>query len=138
MSVRRSSIRLAALLPALALAAYGVVGVFGHALHGLLPCADGNCGSAVADAAEHHECCCPHHVAPQAASESDGPQVRNAGHDADDCSLCLLLVQIKSGHSALFAAEVSVARSTPLSTPHEPCYAADRLFARAARGPPAC
>jgi hypothetical protein len=132
--------RLFALLPALALAAYGVVGVFGHSLHGLLPCADGDCGAAIAiaDAGEHHACCCHHHAAPQAASESDEPQYRSAGHDADNCSLCLLLVQIKSGHSALFAADVSVAHSIPLPTAHERCNAADTLFAQTARGPPAC
>ena len=130
--------RLFALLPALALAAYGVVGVFGHALHGLLPCADGDCGEAlaVADASEHHECCCHYHAAPQAASENDGPQVRSAGHDADNCSLCLLLAKIKVSRQVVYLADFSVASSY-----HEPIAVSELLAAefdlsRGPRGPP--
>jgi hypothetical protein len=140
MHVRTHHSRLFALLPALALAAYGVVGVFGHALHGLLPCGDGDCGSAfaAADGGEHHECCCHHHAAPKATSESEGLQLRAAGHDPDGCSLCLLLVQIRSVQATLFAADFSFDRTFQSSLPHEPCFAADLLFSRTARGPPAC
>jgi hypothetical protein len=137
MTARRDSFRLAALLPALALAAYSVVGVFGHALHWLLPCEDGHCG-VFAAAADAHACCCHHHDAAQGASESEGPKFRAAGHDADDCSLCLLLVQIKSGHATILTADFSAERSAALLASPEPCAAVDKLLALTARGPPAC
>jgi hypothetical protein len=138
MHLRTYHSRLFALLPALALAAYGVVGVFGHALHGLLPCGDGDCGSApvTADGGEHHECCCHHQAASNAVTESDGPQYRTAGHDADDCSLCLLLAKIKVSRQVVSLADFSVASSY-----HEPIVVSELLAAEfdlsgAPRGPP--
>lgn len=138
MHMRTHHSRLFALLPALALAAYGVVGVFGHALHGLLPCGDGDCGSAfaIADAGDEHQCCCHHQAARNAVTESDGPQYRAAGHDASDCSLCLLLAKIKVSKQVVYLADFSVATSY-----HEPLAASALVpagfdLSGAPRGPP--
>ncbi|MBA3481870.1 MAG: hypothetical protein H0T51_08655 [Pirellulales bacterium] len=128
-------------LAALSLAAYGVVGVFGNSLHGILPCSDESCGSGIATAVEGLCSCCHHDQAPTPAASgpaTNGAEFRAAGHDADDCSLCTLLAKIKVGHAAL---DMSAAW-TDDSREHVMCdelrAPADVLLAFAARGPPAC
>ncbi len=122
----------------LALAAYGLIGVFGHSLHGLLPCSDAACSSGEALPSADCSSCDVQAALGCSREPSGGPALQGAGHDADGCSLCLLLVQLKSGHATSFAADFSVERSIPWSMPRERCLAAAMLFARTARGPPAC
>jgi hypothetical protein len=115
------------------------VGVFGHSLHGILPCGDELCGSGIVAAVEGLCSCCHHEPAPTSPGPAtDDAEFRAAGHDADDCSLCTLLAKIKVGHAAL---DMSAAW-TDVSREHMACEAlsapAEVHFAFAARGPPAC
>ena len=137
MSSRHAYLRATAVAPLLALAVYGVLGVFGHALHGLLPCADEACAANVA-ASDH--CGCGGHSSGAAVqtSATGDPELRGDGHDADSCSLCAVLAQIKVSRVTLFTADLTVARSFQESAPQETLHAADLLLTRAARGPPAC
>lgn len=124
---------------ALSLAAYGVFGVFGHSLHGLMPCEDDSCGSHAG--AEHH-CCCGQHeaAAPQAVATPalDGAEFRAAGHDSDNCSLCTLLAKIKVGQSALFHAEFSVECSHHEQSAVSQRLPADLSLSGSPRAPPTC
>jgi hypothetical protein len=121
----------------MALAVYGVLGVFGHSLHGLLPCADGACGTGFAAS---DDCGCGCHSLAQAGQvpTPDEPGLRRDGHDAESCSLCAVLAQIKVGRVVLFTAELTVAQSFQESALPEAFSAADLLLTRAARGPPVC
>jgi hypothetical protein len=126
-------------LAALSLAAYGVVGVFGHSLHGLLPCADESCGSGIVAAVEGLCSCCHHDHAPAATASgpaTDGAEFRAAGHDADDCSLCTLLAKIKVGQLALFDAEIRVESSNHESIFVGTLLPADLILSGSPRGPP--
>ena len=134
MSFRHAYIRATALAPLLALAVYGALGVFGHALHGVLPCSDGACGANVVAAKDHHGCCC-HSTAPR-GSAADGPEVGADGHDAASCSLCTVLAQIKTGRVAIFTAELTVARSFDAPAAREALQPVDLVLLYAARGPP--
>jgi len=128
-------------LAALSLAAYGVVGVFGHSLHGILPCADESCGSGIVAAVEGLcSCCChDHEPAPVASGPAiDGAEFRAAAHDADDCSLCTLLAKIKVGQLALFDAEIRVEPSYHESVAASALLPADLILSGSPRGPPAC
>ena len=124
-----------------ALVAFSALGLFGHSLHGLLPCSDGACGTSIAESDDC--CCCGHHHGPAAgetaASESQqsGPGVKDAGHDAANCSLCTLLAKIKVGKAAFYHTELDVPheyRETALS---ELLISRDLLLSSAPRGPPA-
>lgn len=134
--------RLGRLLATLSLVAYATFGVFGHSLHGLLPCADELCQSVVALAAA--DCCggcC--HAAPATVDRSHraaGPAMADArrGHDAHDCSLCTLLAKIKVGQAAVFRAEVRVAHAYTAAVPVPALDAAELNLSGAPRGPPAC
>ena len=122
----------------LALAAYGVLGVFGHSLHGLLPCGDAACS--IAEVATDG-CCCGHHdpAAPRVLGPArSGPEFRTDGHDATSCSLCTLLAKVKVGRLTLYLAEVSVRQvfEAPRSTKVAPSV--ELVLAGAPRGPPAC
>lgn len=129
----------ARLLIALASAAYAVVGVGGYGLHSLLPCADGSCRQSHAAAG----CSCGHEhcrAAALLASKADGDRqdVSPAGHDAENCTLCALLAQVRVGQATIaadhfFTESVYVAADRPtLLVP------ANVALAFAARGPPAC
>jgi hypothetical protein len=129
-----------ALVPKLALAAYGIFGVFGHSLHGLLPCSDAACGSSQTAASEH--CCCCDHDEPlitvTSGPATGGAEYRSAGHDADDCSLCTLLAKIKVGRLALFVVDFSIGHSHHESIAPSGLLPADLVLCAAPRGPPAC
>ena len=128
-------------LAALSLAAYGVVGVFGHSLHGLLPCADESCGGGIVAAVEGLCSCCHHDQAPTPAASgpaTDGAEFRAAGHDADDCSLCTLLAKMKVGQLALFDAEIRVGPSYHEMVAVVMLMPADLVLSGSPRGPPAC
>lgn len=123
-----------------ALVAFSALGLFGHSLHGLLPCSDGSCGSPVAESSDC--CCCGHHHGPateETAStdaKQSGPQVENAGHDEANCSLCTLLAKMKVGRAAFYYAELAVPheyRRTALSAVLMP---REFLLSSAPRGPP--
>jgi hypothetical protein len=123
----------------LSLAAYGVVGVFGHSLHGLLPCSDESCGSGMVAAVEGLCSCCHHDHATAATASgpaTDGVEFRAAGHDADDCSLCTLLAKIKVGQLALFDAEVGVEHSFQELVAASTLLPADLILSGSPRGPP--
>jgi hypothetical protein len=121
----------------LALAVYGVLGVFGHALHGLLPCADEACGTSIVSS-DHCGCGC--HALEQTAqvTGSEGPEVRGDAHDSDTCSLCAVLAQIKVSRAAIFTADLTVAQSFQDAARFASLHAAELLLTRDARGPPAC
>jgi hypothetical protein len=138
MLTRNYRVRVYRWVATLSLTAYGVFGVFGHSLHGLLPCDDGSCGSS--DVAEHH-CCCGHHeAAPQvvATPALDGAAFRSAGHDADDCSLCTLLAKIKVGQAAMFHADFCVEYSHHEQIAVSQRLPADLNLSGTPRAPPAC
>jgi len=137
MSLRLFHARAYRWLAALSLAAYGAFGVFGHSLHELMPCSDGSCSDWFA--AEEH-CCCDH-AAPVACvsaetDAADGPQLSGAGHDADQCSLCVLLAKIKVGRLALFTADVRVEQSYRESATGNRLLPADLILSASPRGPP--
>jgi hypothetical protein len=136
MPSRRAYYRATALLPALAIVAYVVVGVFGHSLHGLLPCSDAACGTA--PAAEQHCCCCHHESALRtvATPALEGAEFRSAGHDASKCSLCTLLAKIKVGRLAFYHADFSVEHSHHELVVADELLAADLILSGAPRGPP--
>jgi len=135
MSSRLFHARVYRWLAALSLAAYGSVGVFGHALHDLMPCSDSSC---VALAAEEKCCCCDHEPAVTLADDvdADGPQFSGAGHDPDDCSLCVLLAKIKVGRHAPFSADVFVEHSYHAQAASDSLLPADLILSGAPRGPP--
>lgn len=123
-----------------ALVAFSALGLFGHSLHGLLPCSNGSCGTSVAESSDC--CCCGHHHGPAAEetaasdAKESGPSVNNAGHDAANCSLCTLLAKIKVGKAAFYHAELAVPheyRETALS---DLLMSQDLLLTGAPRGPP--
>jgi len=138
MSIRLFHARAYRWLAALSLAVYGTIGVFGHSLHELMPCSNGSCGEWLA--AQEHCCCCDHAapVAPVSAETdaADGPQLSGAGHDADQCSLCVLLAKIKVGRLALFSADVRVEQSYHESATTSGLLPADLILSGAPRGPP--
>jgi hypothetical protein len=117
---------------------YAAAGLFGHALHGVLPCADEVCAQHAQAAG--HQCCChrDHELESHAASQDDshGPAATRPGHDSQHCSLCTLLAKIATGRVVLFTAELNLApvdRQSPID-----CLSTHRDFdlARAPRGPP--
>jgi hypothetical protein len=117
-----------------ALAAYGALGVFGHGLHALVPCADG-CGASSL-AASHDHCSC-HHVA-QAADEAvaDGPTFAAAEHDAAHCPLCVLLAKIKVSPPTFDAGEQCIEPVLHTHAPDAQRTADGHRLAWTARGPP--
>jgi hypothetical protein len=138
MRLRRTHLSTAALLPLLALAAYGVLGVFGHSLHGLLPCGDAACSIAEATA----DCGCCDHRQPEAprvlGPARNGAEFRTAGHDASSCSLCTLLAKVKVGRLAVYLADACVRQvyEAPDEVAAEP--ALELILTGVPRGPPAC
>ena len=138
MPLRRAHLTTAALLPLLALAAYGVLGVFGHSLHGLLPCGDAACS--VEEVAADCSCCDDRDAAaPQVLGPANnGPEVRTAGHDASSCSLCTLLAKVKVGRLTLYLADARVRQI--YEAPAEVAAAPELklVLTRVPRGPPAC
>jgi hypothetical protein len=124
----------------LALATYGVLGVFGHSLHGLMPCSDAACGWSHAASSDH--CCCCEHDDPLIAIASgpaiEGAELRSSGHDAGDCPLCTLLAKIKVGRLALFTADLSVGHCHHEVIAPSEVLAADLILSAVPRGPPAC
>jgi hypothetical protein len=141
MLARSVHVRVSRWLATLSLAVYASVGVFGHALHGLLPCADGSCSDRQFAAAEDH-CCCCHHDAPaspaaaNSGSDEDGLRLTRSGHDPDDCSLCTLLAKIKVGRLALYRAELVLAHSYHELPASGVTLPAGLDLAGAPRGPP--
>ena len=137
MTSRTQTARIYRWLAALSLAAYGTLGVFGHSLHGLLPCGDESCG--VAHSAVENHCCCGHeHAAAKStlSPATDGTEFRGAGHDADDCSLCILLAKIKVGRLALLQADVQVGSAYHEQVAVSELLPADLILSGAPRGPP--
>ena len=137
MSFRLLNDRVHRWLAFLSLAAYGSLGLFGHSLHELLPCSDPSCG-AHAQAESHCGCCHgDEHEAEHAASSiGDGVRAANAPHDANDCSLCVLLAKMKVGRVDAFATDICVGVAY-----HEPAFAAgilpaDLVLASSPRAPP--
>lgn len=146
MRFRPDTTRFGRTLAILSLVAYGTFGVFGHSLHGLLPCAHEACqgiAAALADDGCCDHCCRQGHEA--AALEAThlhtdelGVSDRSAGHDPRDCALCTLLAKIKVGQAPTFVAELRIER---IYSPHlafSSLYAAELSLSRAPRGPPAC
>jgi hypothetical protein len=132
--------QLGRLLAALSLAAYATLGVFGHSLHGLLPCADELCQRVVALA--EGDCCsgCCHaaSVAADRSRFSDGPAIAEArrGHDVHECSLCTLLAKIKVGQATVFRAEARVTRAFAAAFQAPALDVAELNLSGAPRGPP--
>jgi hypothetical protein len=122
----------------LALAAYGVLGVFGHSLHGLLPCGDAACS--IDEVVAQRSCCDGHDgAAPQVLGPANsGPEVRTAGHDASSCSLCTLLAKVKVGRLTLYLADSCVPQvyETPAEVSAAPEL--ELVLTGVPRGPPAC
>ncbi len=71
------------------LAAYGLIGAFGNALHGFLPCSSSVCGSYsfTSDAYAEQE------------PEPRSAQINAAGPDCDECLVCTLLAKYKTGRA---------------------------------------
>jgi hypothetical protein len=122
----------------LSLAMYAAAGLFGHALHDLLPCEDQACARwEDADGA----CGCGHDhdgaVAPAGSRQCErGAAVTQPGHDSEHCSLCSLLAKIGVGRVELFKADLHSA-----AVAHEPLVSVIALprdpgLTRAPRGPP--
>jgi hypothetical protein len=123
-------------LVGLSLAMYAGAGLFGHALHELLPCTDEACVRI--ESGDGH--CCHHDHAEQAlaASHEDGQgsKASRPGHDPDRCSLCALLAKIAVGRVQIFTVELSfrpIARET-LQSKVSITHGFD--LTRAPRGPP--
>ncbi len=130
------------MLIATSLAAYAVVGIFGHGLHSYLPCQDETCGERV-EMAEDHGCCCHHRhqnseVPATSASNAEGvsSHAGKRGHDPNTCSLCTLLAKIKVGRAVFFFADICVEFSYYESAPSSTNLAAELSLAGAPRGPP--
>jgi hypothetical protein len=71
-------------------------------------------------------------------SASDAPRISAPGHDADHCTLCALLAQMRVGQAPLAADGVLVSAAY-LPAEHRPVFfPADVVLSFAARGPPSC
>jgi hypothetical protein len=124
-----------------ALVAFSALGLFGHSLHGLLPCSDGSCGVSIAESSDG--CCCGHHHGPAAeetvagAANESGSSVKSAGHDEANCSLCTLLAKIKVSHATFYHAELDVPHEYREPALSDLLISQDLLLSGAPRGPPA-
>src|SRR5690242_4369262 len=96
MRLRLPQLRVSRWLVGLSLAMYAAAGLFGHALHGVLPCPDGVCVQKASANADH--CCChhDHELESQETSHDNGrgPTATRPGHDSQRCALCTLLAKI--------------------------------------------
>ena len=138
MRLRLPHLHVSRWLVGLSLAMYATVGLFGHALHDVLPCADDVCAQQASANADHGCCHHDHNLESHVVSQdnSHGPAATRPGHDPQHCSLCTLLAKIATGRVVLFTAELNVApvdRQSPID-----CLSTHRDFdfARAPRGPP--
>jgi hypothetical protein len=138
MRFRLPQLRISRWLVGLTLAMYATAGLFGHALHDVLPCVDETCAQHASAVGRHCWCHHNHEFGSQAGSQDDshGSTATRPGHDPQHCSLCTLLAKIATGRVVLFTAELNVApvdRQSPID-----CLSTHRDFdfARAPRGPP--
>jgi hypothetical protein len=128
---------MAALVPMMALAAYGVLGVFGHSLHGLLPCDDATCRPA--EAAASCTYCHDEPTAPRVLGPAKhGAEFRSHDHDASHCSLCTLLAKVKVGRLSFYLADVSVRQIFEAPCDASAAPSLELVLTGAPRGPPAC